>query len=308
MLMERPTGGYSSSKLAAEKQRICVVTGASGYVGSLMAVHLADAGWHVRALCRSEPRLDDDRISHFPFDLAATCPPAGLADADVLVHAAYDFSHVRWRDVQRVNIDGSRRLIDTAQNAGIARIVCVSTLAAFPGARSMYGRAKLEIERITMDAGGVVIRPGLVWGPQGAAMFGALRRAVELLPIVPMVVPPDLRVPSVYEDDLALFLQQLLAEWPHEPGTLFVAASEDSLTFGQLVRSLSPENGGERRLVGVPWVVAWLGLRTLEVLGIAPMFGSDRLVSLVNTDSDPFSRATADAERYGVRFRPYSPS
>jgi nucleoside-diphosphate-sugar epimerase len=296
----------SAGGMLSAPRGVCAITGASGYVGSLIAGHLAGAGWHVRALCRSKPDLCSDRISHLSFDLAAPCPPPGLEGADVLVHAAYDFGHVRWRDVARVNIDGSRHLLAAAQSAGVKRIVCVSTIAAFPGARSMYGRAKLEIERMTIDAGGAVIRPGLVWGPEGAAMFGTLRRAVELLPVVPMVVPPDTAVPSVYEYDLALFLEQLLAEWPDGSGRLFVAASKDMLTFGQLVRSLSPQGHRSPHLVGIPWLVVWLWLRALEAVGIKPMFASDRLVSLVNPDSDPLGRATADAERYGVRFRPYS--
>jgi nucleoside-diphosphate-sugar epimerase len=249
----------------------------------------------------------DDRISNVRFDLADGSAAEALDGVDALVHAAYDFSHTRWSDVARVNIGGSRRLLGAAHDAGVDRVVCVSTVAAFPGARSMYGRAKLEIERITMEVGGAVIRPGLVWGPQGAAMFGALRRAVERLPVVPLVASADLDVPSVYEDDLALLLERLLGAWPDGSGKLFVAACEDMLTFGELLRSLSPEHGATRRFVSVPWVVAWLGLRALETVGLPAAFHSDRLISLVNTDSDPLARATGHAERYGVRFRPYLP-
>jgi NADH dehydrogenase len=288
---------------------VCAITGASGYVGSRIANHLARSGWQVRALCRARSSVwDDDRISSVPFDLADGSAAEALDGVDALVHAAYDFSHTRWRDVARVNIDGSQRLLGATHDAGVDRIVLVSTVAAFPGARSMYGRAKLEIECMTLEIGGAVIRPGLVWGPHGAAMFGALRRAVERLPVVPLVASADLDVPSVHEDDLALLLERLLVAWPDGSGKLFVAACEDMLTFGELLRSLAPEHGSTRRFVAVPWVLAWLGLRALEALGVRPHLASDRLISLVNTDSDPLARATARAERYGVTFRPYSHS
>lgn len=269
-----------------------------------MASHLASAGWEVRALCRSQPRIPQDRVSHVSFDLAADVHPEALRNVDALVHAGYDFSHTRWKDIVRVNVDGSRRLFAAAREAHVDRIVCISTVAAFPGTRSMYGRAKLEIETLAMDVGAAVIRPGLVWGPQGAAMFGSLRRAVRSLPVVPLVVPADLGVTLVYEDDLALFLERLLEAWPDGSKRLFVAASEHMLTFGELLRSL--QDGRRQRFVTVPWTAVWLGLRALERLGARLPFASDSLLSLATTDRDPLARATGRAGRYGVEFRPYA--
>jgi nucleoside-diphosphate-sugar epimerase len=301
---ERLVGGRPSGSHNPPAQGVCAITGASGYVGSRIASHLASAGWEVRALCRSQPRIPQGRISQVPFDLAADVSREALRDVDALIHTGYDFSHTHWKDILRVNVEGSRRLFAAAREAQVDRIVCISTVAAFPGARSMYGRAKLEIETLAMDVGGAVVRPGLVWGPQGAAMFGSLRRAVHSLPVVPLLVPADLRVTLVYEDDLALFLERLLEAWPDGSKQLFVAASERMPTFGELLRSL--QDGRRRRFVTVPWRAVWLALRALERLGARLPFASDSLLSLATTDRDPFARATARTARYGVEFRPYA--
>jgi nucleoside-diphosphate-sugar epimerase len=269
-----------------------------------MAMRLARTGWDVIALSRSEPSFRSANVTHVPYDLTSACEPKALEGADTLIHAAYDFGCTRWHDIARVNIDGTRRLLTAARAAGVTRIVCVSTVSAFPGTRSMYGRAKLEIERMAMDMGSVVIRAGLVWGPDGAAMFGALRQAIERTPVVPVVVPPDLGVCLVFEDDLVMLLEKVLSEWPNSSGELFVAAAKEMPRFVELLRSLSPD-GARRRFVTIPWIVAWAGLRSLETLGVRPKFPSDRLVSLVNADSDPRAHATAGEDRYGVSFRPY---
>jgi nucleoside-diphosphate-sugar epimerase len=285
---------------------VCAVTGASGYVGSRLASHLASTGWQVKALVRSGSSLRDEPPAVVPFELAAG-PARGTFDGvDALVHAAYDFGQTRWKDVVRVNVDGSRRLLQAAREANVRRIVFVSTVAAFPGARSMYGRAKLEVERMALDAGAVVVRPGLVWGPQGAAMFGALRRAIERLPIVPLPAPPELPLTVVYEDDLALFLGRLLEDWPDPGERLFVAAAEQVLTFGELLRSLSADKDAGPRFLAVPWLPVWRALQVLEAFGFKPPFPSDRLLSLVTTDREPLTRASGASERYGVTFRPYS--
>jgi nucleoside-diphosphate-sugar epimerase len=285
---------------------ICAITGASGYVGSRVASHLAGAGWEVRSLSRSEPGEKQPWPKQAHFELDGDLLPRALAGVDALVHLAYDFSATRWVDIERVNVAGSRRLFAAAREAGVERIVFVSTIAAFPGTRSRYGAAKLEIERAARAAGATVIRPGLVWGPQGAAMFGALQRAVERLPIVPLLVPAKLQLNLVHEGDLAALVERLLERWPEGSEKLFVAASGQPITFVELLRSLARRAGKRPRFVRLPWTVAWLGLRTLEALGAAPPFRSDSLVSFVATDSDPLARATDHAERYGVQFRPYT--
>lgn len=276
---------------------VCAITGAGGYVGSRVAEHLSASGWTMRRLGRSS--------SDVGFDLADPVPATGLDGADALVHLSYDFGCQGWREIERVNVGGSRRLFAAAHAAGIERIVCVSTVAAFPGARSNYGRAKLEIERAAFQYGACVIRPGLVWGPHGGAMFGALECAVRRLPVVPLPVPPGVEMVLVNEDDLAELVERLLASWPEASRQLLVAASQQELSFGALLSSFANGDGHHPRLLRLPWRVAWLGLRMLELVGVTPPFRSDSLVSLVAVDSDPFSRATTTPERFGVRFRPY---
>ena len=277
---------------------VCAITGASGYVGSRVAARLSAAGWTVRTLGRSG--------SDVRFELADPVPVAACEGADALVHLSYDFGCRSWRQTERVNVDGSRRLFAAARAAGIETIVCVSTVAAFPGARSNYGRAKLEIERAAFEVGACVVRPGLVWGPHGGAMFGALERAVNRLPVVPLPAPPGLEIVLVNEEDLAALIERILESWPAASGELVVAASEKPLPFASLVRSLASD-GRHSRVVHLPWRLAWLPLRTLELVGVSPPFRSDSLVSLVAVDADPFSRATTKAERFGVHLRPYVP-
>jgi nucleoside-diphosphate-sugar epimerase len=284
----------------------CAITGTSGYVGSRLAERLASGGWDIRALSRAEPNGRQSRFARVRFELGPEPAPEALSGADALVHAAYDFGLTRWSDIERVNVEGSRRLFAAARAAGVGRIVFLSTVAAFPGARSRYGRAKLEIERAARAAGAAIVRPGLVWGPRGAAMFGALQGAVGRLPIVPLPAPAGLELSLVHEDDLALLVERLLHGWPESSGELFVAASARTLAFGELLRSLAPQGGRRPRFVRLPWTAAWLGLRTLEALGVRPPFRSDSLVSLVAVDDAPLARATARAERYGVQFRPYA--
>jgi len=71
--------------------------------------------------------------------------------------------------------------------AAVESIVVISSLSAFAGCRSLYGKAKLQIESLALSADAVVIRPGLVYGNDSGGMFGRLVRQVRgsrLLPVL----------------------------------------------------------------------------------------------------------------------------
>ena len=73
-----------------------------------------------------------------------------LHSADVLVHAAYDLSLTSAADIWRVNVEGTRRLLEVAADARVRRILVLSSMSAFEGTTQLYGRAKLDIEAMTV--------------------------------------------------------------------------------------------------------------------------------------------------------------
>lgn len=285
---------------------ICAITGASGYVGSCVASRLTDAGWEVRALGRPRSGQKQSRFVKARFELGERVAPDALAGADALVHLAYDFSLNRWSDIERVNVEGSRRLFSAAQEARVDRVVYISSIAAFPTTKSLYGRAKLQGEQAALNVGAAIVRPGRVWGPHGTVTFRALQSAVERLPLVPLPVPRELALYLTHEDDLAALVEGLLDHWPIGSGKLYVAVSADSLQFGELLRSLGSKAGRRPRLLSLPSRPIQLGLRLLESIGAKPPFRSDGILSLAESDKQPLSHATDNTDRYGVSFRPYT--
>lgn len=241
---------------------IVAVTGAGGYVGGRIAAALAAAGHEPRSLAGW--RLGDE---------------PDLAGIEALVHAAWDFRARTATEVERVNVEGSRRLLEAARGR---RIVFVSTLSAFPGARSLYGRAKLAVEEAARTAGGAVVRPGLVWGEPGGSLFASLRKLARL-PLLPVF--SNRKLHPAHEDDVGALVAALVErEPPPEP---VVAAADQPLTLAQVLRALNP------RLVTVPvpWQAVWAPLRALEAAGLEPPFRSDSVVSLVSLDEHPFAHA-----------------
>lgn len=241
------------------------------------------------------------RLGRAELPLDTTVDPSRFDRVDGLVHAAWDFRARSERDIERVNVAGSIRLLDAAAAAGVERIVFISTLSAFPGCRSAYGRAKLAVEEHVRSLGGVVVRPGLVWGDPGGSLYASLAHLARRLPVLPVFTGERQKLHLAHEEDLARLVAALvLDEWT--PRRTVVAAAATPLSLGAILRRIADAGGRRVYVVRIPWQLVWAGLRTLELTGLRPPFRSDSVVSLVSLDRDPFGPVGPPSG-----FRPFRP-
>jgi len=261
--------------------QVCAVTGATGYVGSRIAAALA-MEFGVVPMGRS---AGADGIRWQMDATASVTEELKALGVTVLVHSAWDFGHPKAADNWKSNVEGSRRLVEQAQAAGVQQIVFVSTISAFTGARSEYGKSKLEVEQLVLEAGGTVIRPGLVWGDRPGGMFGSLRQQVSKGGVVPTI--GDGRYPQylVHEDDLASVV--LRAAKGEFAGRILTVANPKPWLLRDLILRMASEEGKTVKLVGVPWRVIHTALKTAETLGLKLGFRSDSVISLVYQNPAP---------------------
>jgi nucleoside-diphosphate-sugar epimerase len=162
-----------------------LVTGASGMLGAGVALRLAERGDTVTVLQRRPSGLGLSEVLADVADAAAV--GEAVAGHDAVVHLAAKVNVVgRWRDYERVNIGGTRAIVDCCRGAGVRRLVYVSSPSVAHGGRSLvgvgagpadpaaargpYARSKAIAEQLALAADGedlavVAVRPHLVWGP-----------------------------------------------------------------------------------------------------------------------------------------------
>jgi len=186
---------------------IVLVTGASGFLGRAVAAAVRDAGHEVRTLQRRPSGVAGVR------DIAGSITDAepvrdAVRGADAVVHLAAKVSLAGDRgEFRTVNVEGTWMLLDAASEAGISRVVHVSSPSvahagtALAGARADpadprhargdYARTKAEAELLALARNGagmrvVAVRPHLVWGPGDTQLIErivtrARRRTLPLL-------------------------------------------------------------------------------------------------------------------------------
>ena len=273
------------------EKNFCAITGSNGYVGGCVKDHFAARGWQIFELTR-RPKPNSRTMR---FQLGDEISPELLSGVSALVHCAYDFRPLRWEEIAAVNVEGSRKILEAARAAGIPKIIFISSISAFDGCKSLYGKAKLEIEKIALDCGAMVIRPGLIWGNPPGAMFGKLVSQIQNSSLIPMIGSGSQIQFLVHNEDLCAFIERYARGAAEILPGVFTAADEQPWPFKKLLLEIARALGRKPKFIPLPWRLVWLGLKSAEVCGLPLNFRSDSLVSLMNQNPAPDLSANAAA-------------
>ncbi len=259
------------------------ISGGSGYVGTHLVEGLRKMGHQVTLLARRPPPGE----SHWIPYTVGTAPPSGaLRDFDVLVHAAYDFGAPDLRQEYDRNVSGSAALFRAATTDGVPRILNISSLSAFEGCVSHYGKTKLRTEHDAAALGGTSIRLGFVCDDSERGLSGALKRLVSKARVVPLPWPGTQNLFTFHARGLAS-ATVTLAQSPSLHGKTVSLAHPRATSLREMLTVFAQRQGTAVSFVPVPWRLLWLPLRTVEMFGIRPGFRSDSLVSLMNQNPTP---------------------
>ncbi|MBN2381863.1 NAD-dependent epimerase/dehydratase family protein [bacterium] len=167
-----------------------LVTGASGFIGSHLVDHLLLGDFQIRAFCRRSPdqiHLDwTDAVQFVQGDiLDRASVDRALQGIDLVYHLAAELGMGTKAkgELQRVNIEGSRNVIEACQRAQIQRLVFCSSVGVLgdvgptlvdetctPRPEDAYEQSKYAAELLAVKAAQtipvVIIRPAWVYGPR----------------------------------------------------------------------------------------------------------------------------------------------
>jgi nucleoside-diphosphate-sugar epimerase len=271
-------------------KNVCAITGSNGYVGNCVKNYFAASGWEILELVR-QPKPGGRAVA---FQLGGDVSPVALTAVTALVHCAYDFKPLRWSEIHAVNAAGTAKLFQAARAAGVEKIICISSISAYDGCHSLYGKAKLEIERISREHGAQIIRPGLVYGQGPGGMFGKLTQQVRKSSIIPLIGDGSQIQFLVHQEDLCAFIEKYAAGETAALPPMLTAAHPQPWPFKELLLEIAGGLDKNVKFVPLPWRLVWLALKTAETCGLKLNFRSDSLVSLMYQNPQPdFSANTA---------------
>lgn len=111
-----------------------LVTGSTGYIGSAVALHLAQKGVQVIAgMRRTQIEAGVVLKGCEPFELDLLTPPDELPECDVIVHTATanDIISRDFNAGMELSVNGTRSLLERAEKVGVRRVLFLSTLQIY---------------------------------------------------------------------------------------------------------------------------------------------------------------------------------
>lgn len=256
----------------------CLITGATGFIGSHLAEALNERGEDVACLVRKSSNLrwlKDVSPQYFYGEVTQKeSLREAVRAADCIYHLASLTKAVRPQDYYRVNAEGTRNLLEVCaeENPQLKKIVVVSSLAAAgpnpaesplaeadpPAPITDYGKSKLEQERVAREFMSrlpiAIVRPPAVYGPRDHDVyfyFKMMKRGVAFFagsenPVVSIVYAPDLAQALI-----------AVAECPKSAGEIYYAANEQSHRISELCQLIAAALGVKKvRTFRIPLAAA----------------------------------------------------
>lgn len=268
--------------------KVALVTGAAGFVGSHLVAELKAEGYTVRAMVRDRGRLgmlDPAGIDLVVADITdRDALSRAFEGADLVFHIAALYREVRFPDSEyfRVNTEGTRNVFDIAQACSVKQVLHCSTIGvhshiAHPPAdesepyapTDVYQISKMEGEKIAFERlrsgaiGGAVIRPAMIWGP-GDTRFLKLFRGIARRRL-PLIGSGRVWTHWIYVKDLARAFR-LAAEIPAANGELFIIAGNQPVLLCDVFTEIARCYGVRLLPVRIPVLPLQIAGRIVELI------------------------------------------
>ena len=292
---------------------LCLVTGATGYIGGRLIVELLAHGYRVRVLARNSSRLKNhpwiNQVEVFEGDAQDEAAlSAAMAGADVayyLLHALMAKDHFEDQERAMAELFGK-----VAKAASIKRLVYLGGIIAPTETMSPHLQARADTGEILRNCGvpTIELRAGVVIG-SGSASFEMLRYLTERLPIMTVPKWVNVRIQPIAVRDVLRYLVGASALDKSVSGVFDIGGPE-VFTYKEMMQQYAEAAGLRRRIIiPVPVLTprlssGWVGLvtpvpytlakRLVESLKNEVVASDDRIRSLI-ADPDggltPFKRA-----------------
>lgn len=247
---------------------VCLVTGASGYVGGRLVRELEDRDERLRCIARRpeflRPKLGAavEVVQGDALDIESLRPAmAGVDVAYYMVHSMGSRG-----DFEREDRRAATNFATAASEAGVRRIVYLGGLGREPGL-SRHLRSRQEVGRILRDSGvpTIELRASIIIG-SGSLSFEMVRALVQKLPV--MITPRWVgqRTQPLAIEDLIAYLVGAL-DVDVDGSVVVEIGGADRVSYMDIMKEYGRQRGLRRFMIRVPVLSPrlsslWLGLIT----------------------------------------------
>lgn len=233
-----------------------VVSGGAGVMGRRLMAGLRERGESVRALDRPGTKLEDVDLRHVDVSDAGTL--AGVFDgAETVYHLAAILIARDPAVFDRVNIRGTRNMVEAAAAAGVKHFIFISSASVVYPFTTAYSLSKREGERIVREQKQMewtIVRPTLAYNEFGGEEFRMFSDFLMKYPVVPFIGNGKALKNPVHVDDIMQGLLAIAGN-PKTYGKTYCFSGGEEIEIGELARLILRHHGLRKPVVPLPvWI------------------------------------------------------
>jgi nucleoside-diphosphate-sugar epimerase len=267
--------------------RTVLVTGGSGYFGTVVAGRALARGDRVRIFDLNAPEDNDDDVEFVEGDVRDRAAVLAACDGvDLVLHNVAQVPLAKDRALfDSVNVVGTANVLVGARDARVAKVVHTSSSAVFGIPESnpvredtpcrpleAYGRAKLRAEQLCHEAAAAgldvsIVRPRTILGHGRLGIFAVLFEFVASGASVYVLGRGDNRYQLVHADDLA---DACLRAGDRAGSETYDVGASDFGTMRETIQALVDHAGTGSVIRSLPTDAAKTVMRAGAAIGLVP--------------------------------------
>jgi nucleoside-diphosphate-sugar epimerase len=265
-----------------------LVTGGSGYFGSLLLKKLLDAGERCRVLDINDAYDRPSDVAFFKADIRDYAKVRNACDGvDIVFHNVAQVPLAKDKDLfYSVNVLGTENILKASLSAGVKKVIYTSSSAIYgvpkknpvteddtPTPGENYGKAKLDGEKLCMHYANkgldvTIIRPRTIIGHGRLGIFQILFEWIRGGYNIPVLGKGDNTYQFVHADDLAS--ASILAS-KRNGFSVYNCGTDRYGTMRELLERLCDYAQTGSRVKSVPMSPAVLAMKITSALNISPL-------------------------------------
>lgn len=249
--------GRDAGNLCYNSPQMILVTGGTGFIGRSLIRLLVDSGRQVRILLR--PSAESPRLPRgMPVEVAVSSLAdfrslrAAMKDVEAVFHLAGAERHSTQSNLNLVDVEGTKQVVNAAKEAGVKRIFYMSHLGANRSSAFPVLKAKAIAEKWIMDSGVpyTIFRADGVYGP-GDQFTEPIFQLLKKIPGV-FFVPGqnESLLQPLYVDDLVTCMI-LALEDEKTINHLYSIGGAEFLSYREIVHMIAKRAGLQRLFIPI---------------------------------------------------------
>jgi NADH dehydrogenase len=238
------------------EDRLVVLIGGSGFLGTHVAQALLERGARLRIASRNPQRAFRLKtlanLGQIQFVRCNVTNPASVAAAMRGAEAAVYLVGAFKGDLQALQADGAGLAAKSAADEGAGSFVYISATVADTESESAYARTKALGEEAVKAAfpSATILRPSLLFGERDEFinMFAGL---ISMMPALP-IFGAKAKLQPLWVDDAAEAIATALADPAAHGGETYEIAGPEVVTMGELNRRIARAQGRKRAFIEMP--------------------------------------------------------